>query len=73
MLSNVTAAFSVPGEPTKLAFGVCAINFKMVPAGTVPEVIFAERLRVVEVMTEDAFRRAVESDLLACTGRPADC
>jgi len=73
VLSNVTGAFIVPGEPTKLAFGISADNFKRVPVGTVPEVILAERLRVVDVITEDAFKRAVESDLLVSTDKPAVC
>ena len=65
--SSVICDPKVPEVPTKLASGVIASNFRSVPAGTLPVVIFALNVRVADVITDEISSLAVESDALGVT------
>lgn len=72
--SNVVGEIKVPASPAKFEFGCKAESSRWVPGGTVPAVIFADKVRVMEdEMTEDINSLAVESEALASTERPASC
>ena len=72
--SKVVGIINVPVSPAKLEFGCKAESSRCVPGGTVPAVILADSVRVIEVeMTDDINNLAVESDALDSMERPASC